>query len=729
MDRDAPLFVPFTAEPFELEGPTPEELASDASIESEILTGAAFAGLTVAEQKALAITSTLETGHRGGFDGLSGDFDGMGLSFGLVNWNLGAGSLQPLLRDLAREFPTRFVAAFGLDAPRFLALITPTGDAARRTQLAFAKREMNEVRGGKKVIREPWSTYFRRLAADPEFQRIEVRYAKELLDRAKYFCEYFGLVSERALCFMFDAVSSHGKWWLTKKYDGVEKRRLLLRDKLARARVLRGGAAPDERQVLEAVAETLRDTSLAKWAERVYVRKMWFLTGKHPRAKELAGLEPTSAPYASSPAASTVRAPTPTPTSSPRTTSDAMLDSALVWAMFRGARTHEDLADAVFADRHPERRGARIGAHEAATIREWKAIAARAATLFPSFAKHELELELPGPVTEAVALPIVLAAIQRGIRDPSVLASEAFYAVNPERKRRPIAAGERDAAAQWRRLRDGVVTRALGLARVAVPPTGDEVAGGRTHYLALTLGDEGKAPGRTGIFVPEAQRRATDVDVILYLHGHKAGHYSKGESMGIDRYWSPRTTPQAPLREAIVRSGKAAILVAPTLGPTSQARALAKPGGLDGYLERVLAELGTLAPFSGARPRLRHLVLAAHSGGGIWMLRLATSGATAVRDHLRECWGFDCFYNPKLDVPGWTQWARAHPDRTLVAHHATDACKNGLCYGPNTVAAALAKAGLANLKMSPARRRDHFAALQDHFGERVAAGPFSSAAP
>lgn len=726
MDRDAPVNLPFAAEHFEIDSALHE---TDGSVESEILTGAAFAGLTVAEQKALAITSTLETGHRGGFDGLSGDFDGMGVSFGLVNWNLGAGSLQPLLRDLAREFPTRFAAAFGPDASRFLALVTPTGDAARRAQLAFAKREMNEVRHGKKVAREPWATYFRRLAADPEFQRIEVRYAKELLDRAKYFCEYFGLVSERALCFMFDAVSSHGKWWLTKKYDGVEKRRLILRDKLTLARVLRGGAAPDERQILEAIAETLRDTSLAKWAERVYVRKMWFLTGKHPRAKELAGLEPTSAPYASSPAASTVRAPTPTPTptSSPRTTSDAALDSALVWAMFRGARTHEDLADAVFAQRHPERRGARIGAHEGAAIREWKSIAARAATLFPSFAAHELELELPGAATEAIALPIVLAAIQRGVRDPSVLASEAFYAVNPGRNRRPIAAGERDAAAQWRRLRDGVVTRALALARVAVPPSSDAIAGGRTHYLALRLGDEGEAPGRTGIFVPDGQRRAAAVDVILYLHGHKAGHYSKGASMGIDRYWSPRTTPQAPLREAIASSGRQAILVAPTLGPTSQAGALAKPGGLDAYLERVLAELGTLPPFAGAAPRLRHLVLAAHSGGGIWMLRLATSGATAVRDHLRECWGFDCFYNPKLDVPGWTKWARAHPDRTLFGHHATDACKNGTCYGPNTVAAALAKAGLDNLRMSPARRRDHFAALQDHFAERVAAGPFSAA--
>ena len=38
---------------------------------------------------------------------------------------------------------------------------------------------------------------------------------------------------ERAFAFMFDAVSSHGKWWLTKKIGGVEKRRKLLQERLA----------------------------------------------------------------------------------------------------------------------------------------------------------------------------------------------------------------------------------------------------------------------------------------------------------------------------------------------------------------------------------------------------------------------------------------------------------------------------------------------------------------
>src|SRR5215510_3714778 len=138
------------AEPFEIEG--------------ELLDDPQFAGLTVAERKALAITSTFETGHAGSFFGLSGNFDGQGLSFGLVNWNIGTGSLQPLLRDFAREQPARWAQAFGPHAAQFLQIITPTGKAAEKAQHKFAVEEMNTstiVKGTRRwSIREPWVTYF-----------------------------------------------------------------------------------------------------------------------------------------------------------------------------------------------------------------------------------------------------------------------------------------------------------------------------------------------------------------------------------------------------------------------------------------------------------------------------------------------------------------------------------------------------------------------------------------
>jgi hypothetical protein len=70
----------------------------DANLEGEILKDAVFSGLTSAEQKAVAITSTLETGRRGGFSGLSGNFDGQGISFGLVNCSTSCGTSPAIFR-------------------------------------------------------------------------------------------------------------------------------------------------------------------------------------------------------------------------------------------------------------------------------------------------------------------------------------------------------------------------------------------------------------------------------------------------------------------------------------------------------------------------------------------------------------------------------------------------------------------------------------------------------
>ena len=95
---------------------------ADIELEEEVLESS---GLTPAELKAVQITSTFETGKRGGFYGLSGNFDGYGISFGLVNWKIGTGSLQPLLRDFAAGEPARWKA--GLRAG---CLVLPGADHA-----------------------------------------------------------------------------------------------------------------------------------------------------------------------------------------------------------------------------------------------------------------------------------------------------------------------------------------------------------------------------------------------------------------------------------------------------------------------------------------------------------------------------------------------------------------------------------------------------------------------
>jgi D-alanyl-D-alanine dipeptidase len=291
---------------FEWDSESSEEMADSLAddeaplsfaLDQEEEAGLAGSGLTPAERKAVEITSLFETGKRGGFYGLSGNFDGQGLSFGLVNWTIGTGSLQPLLRDFAREHPARWLWVFGADAARFLKLIAGKDKAAQKEQHRFAVEQMNTVSTnarGKRIwtVRQPWVGYFKRLSEDAAFQRIQVRYVRNLLAQADPYCRHFQLKSEQAFCFMFDAVASHGKWWLRKKFGGVEKRRVLVEQALKTLAARFGAGRVPESEVLLAIADVLATTSAQRWADQVRRRKRWFVTGQHPRGRELDGLMP-----------------------------------------------------------------------------------------------------------------------------------------------------------------------------------------------------------------------------------------------------------------------------------------------------------------------------------------------------------------------------------------------------------------------------------------------------
>src|SRR5207249_4901557 len=68
-------------------------------------------------RRCLTLTGAFETsaGIPDCFAGLAGDFDGMGLSFGVLQWNLGQGTLQPLLAEMLSEHGETAATVFGED--------------------------------------------------------------------------------------------------------------------------------------------------------------------------------------------------------------------------------------------------------------------------------------------------------------------------------------------------------------------------------------------------------------------------------------------------------------------------------------------------------------------------------------------------------------------------------------------------------------------------------------
>lgn len=238
---------------------------------------APLAGLTPAEEKALRIsnafenTSVWEQTHDLSFGGLTGNFDGQGLSFGLLQWNIGTGSLQPLLHELDQTAPAQLDAAFGAEAPALRAMLAQTP----AQQLAFA-RGINDAHNR---IVEPWRSHFGALAADPAFQQIEIAHVLPKLHSAEARARELCLTTERGLALMFDCATQGGDGWLdnTHCHGCATQTR---RQRIAARRAQLAGQGPiAERDVLRAVAEIRAATSLPRFQADVRARGLTIVDG------------------------------------------------------------------------------------------------------------------------------------------------------------------------------------------------------------------------------------------------------------------------------------------------------------------------------------------------------------------------------------------------------------------------------------------------------------------
>jgi hypothetical protein len=188
-----------------------------------------------------------------------------------------------------------------------------------------------------------------------------------------------------------------------------------------------------------------------------------------------------------------------------------------------------------------------------------------------------------------------------------------------------------------------------------------------TLYLPIPLGIPGVEDQSTGVFIPANYRASKTIDLVLFLRGYDIKRPKSATSVG--EYWN---SPQHPVlksflfREVINRSGKNVILVVPPLGPFAEAGKLKDAGGVQEFLGRVVDGLRQNGPHAELteRPTIRHLILAAHSGGGVPLRRLAQvlGDDNAYKGKLKECWGFDSIYGVRdRDADFWSDRARTHP--------------------------------------------------------------------
>ncbi len=180
--------------------------------------------------RCLALTGSFETSTPPPdcFAGLTGDFDGQGISLGVCQWNLGQGSLQPLLQEMDQAHEAVVTDIFHSYADEFRRMLAASKDA----QLDWAR----SVQNSRHVIADPWRGLLQTLGRRPEFQAIETAHAARFLQTAHNLCSTYSVHSERALALMFDIAVQNG---------GI--------DDVVRAQIERDFAALDAGQPADAI--------------------------------------------------------------------------------------------------------------------------------------------------------------------------------------------------------------------------------------------------------------------------------------------------------------------------------------------------------------------------------------------------------------------------------------------------------------------------------------------
>lgn len=154
--------------------------------------------------KCLSLTGAFETSRKPPqcFAAIAGKFDGQGISFGALQWNLGQQTLQPMLEEMDAAHSDIVNEMFGVNADPLRQVL----QQSVQEQLQWA----SSIQDGANHIVQPWHDQFMALGLTDEYQAIEVEHAQQRFNVASSWCGQFDIHSERAVALMFDINVQNG---------------------------------------------------------------------------------------------------------------------------------------------------------------------------------------------------------------------------------------------------------------------------------------------------------------------------------------------------------------------------------------------------------------------------------------------------------------------------------------------------------------------------------------
>lgn len=218
------------------------------------------------DYRCLALTGAFETSLPAPecYAGLSGDFDGQGLSFGALQWNLGQDSLQPLLEEMAASSPDVMRTVFQDNYEVLMAALK----GSKQELMQFARSIQHPVTH---AIYEPWRGMFKALGRTEAFQAIELWHIQDTYRRAKDLAGKFGLWSQRGTALMFDIVTQNGG--ISDSVAAIIR---------ADFQAVPSGLGREETEVarLRVIANRRAEAAKAAWVEDVRTRKLCIANGE-----------------------------------------------------------------------------------------------------------------------------------------------------------------------------------------------------------------------------------------------------------------------------------------------------------------------------------------------------------------------------------------------------------------------------------------------------------------
>jgi hypothetical protein len=194
--------------------------------------------LDATAQEALKLSLNISGSFEGsdGWANLVGNFDGQGVSLGLLNQNLGQGSLQPLLISMMDKYPGLMQSIFGsarynsiatmldqwesskeLEPPMLLfpkdgddaQLLTIQATSRNQISVNWAVSNLHVSSSGPR-LKADWAQQLMRMAATPEYISLQIGAANVLHKKAVAYRDRIQVFQLRAYLLMYDFIVQNG---------------------------------------------------------------------------------------------------------------------------------------------------------------------------------------------------------------------------------------------------------------------------------------------------------------------------------------------------------------------------------------------------------------------------------------------------------------------------------------------------------------------------------------